>query len=201
MKPAPTRALPLALPLALLLSLALLLGGCSEPSSASGTPTASGSPSLPGATATDTGWIQLVIPMDDQAEQLLALAVDRASAPDLATWAAASSKQHRTELSLLRPLLRRMGLPGTNVHEGHDMPGMVTEADLARGRRLTGPAFDRFVLRQLRDHLSHSRRVSRSAARSAGSGEVRRLAARIADTRADQLKALPGGRGESDQGH
>ncbi|MFF1692954.1 hypothetical protein ACFVXC_04920 [Streptomyces sp. NPDC058257] len=68
----------------------------------------------------------------------------------------------------------------------------ITESDLARGRRLTGGAFDRFVLRELRDHLGQSRRVSRSAARSAGSSEVRRIAARVADTRAAQLKALPG---------
>ncbi|MFE6162630.1 DUF305 domain-containing protein [Streptomyces sp. NPDC056486] len=188
-----------ALALSLFLSLLLLLGGCSAPPAPPATPTTSTSastgPSLPGATATDSGWIQLVIPMDDQAEELLDLTKDRAHArtseSDLATWATGLAKEHRAELARLRPLLHRMGLPDTNVHQGHDMPGMVTESDLDRGRRLTGAAFDRFVLQELRDHLSHSQRVSRSAARSAGSNEVRRLAARIADTRADQLRALP----------
>ncbi|MGW5863518.1 DUF305 domain-containing protein [Streptomyces sp. NPDC055239] len=196
MKPAPA--------LALLLFASLLLGGCSTPSTAPATPTtpasastsasASTGPSLPGATATDSGWIQLVIPMDEQAEKLLDLTTDgaRAPAPDLKSWATGLTKEHDTELALLQALLHRMGLPDTNVHQGHDMPGMVTENDLARGRRLTGAAFDRFVLQELRDHLSQSRRVSRSAARSAGSSEVRRLAARIADTRSAQLKALPG---------
>ncbi|MEU5956270.1 DUF305 domain-containing protein [Streptomyces sp. NPDC047525] len=191
MKPAPALLASSLVP-SLALSLSLLLAGCSEPATPPAAPTTSASPSLSGATATDSGWIQLVIPMDDQAEQLLALAADRASAADLAGWAAATTKEHRAELALLKPLLHRMGLPDTNVHQGHDMPGMVTEPDLARGRRLTGAAFDRFVRQELRDHLSHSGRVSRSAARSAGSAEVRRLAARIADTRADQLKALPG---------
>ncbi|MGW6055977.1 DUF305 domain-containing protein [Streptomyces sp. NPDC055189] len=188
MKPAP------ALVLSLSLSLCLLLTGCSTPSGPSVTsaPSVTAEPSLPGATATDTGWIQLLIPMDDQAEELLDLAAERGgSAPGTATWASGLAKEHRSELSTLRPLLHRVGLPDTNVHEGHDMPGMVTESDLARGRRLTGAAFDRFVLKELRDHLGHSQRVSRSAARAAGSSEVRRLAARIADTRADQLKALP----------
>ncbi|MER5253089.1 MULTISPECIES: DUF305 domain-containing protein [unclassified Streptomyces] len=192
MKPAPaliTPALGLFLPLALVSS--LLLAGCSEPSAPAATPTPSARPALSGATATDTGWIQLLIPMDDQAGQLLELAADRASAPRLATWAVECAEDHGSELARLRVLLLRMGLPDTNVHRGHDMPGMVTEADLARGRRLTGAAFDRFVLQELRDHLGQSRRVSRSAARSAGSGEVRRLAARIADTRTGQLRALP----------
>lgn len=185
----PARAL--LAPSLLALSLALLPTGCSDTSGGPATPTAAGSPSLSGATATDTGWIQLMIPMDDQARQLLELTADRAAAPDLETWAAELTEEHGAELARLRPLLHRMGLPDTNVHQGHDMPGMVTESDLARGRRLTGAALDHFVLQELRDHLSHSQRVSRSAARSAGSGEVRRLAARIADTRADQLKALP----------
>ncbi|MEU6767060.1 DUF305 domain-containing protein [Streptomyces sp. NPDC046853] len=173
----------------------MLLTGCSTPSArpvSSGPSVSAPAPSLPRATATDTGWIQLLIPMDDQAEELLALTADRGSSPAVATWATGLAKAHRSELATLRPLLHRMGLPDTNVHQGHDMPGMVTESDLARGGRLTGAAFDRFVLRELRDHLDHSRRVSRSAARSAGSGEVRRLAAGIADTRADQLKSLPG---------
>ncbi|MEV8315837.1 DUF305 domain-containing protein [Streptomyces sp. NPDC059900] len=190
----PATALRLAPALAF--TLALLLTGCSEPSAssaptASSTPPVSVSPSLPGATATDTGWIQLLIPMDDQAEDVLELAADHGSSPDVATWAKSLAKAHRSELGSLRTLLHRMGLPDTNVHEGHDMPGMVTKSDLARGRRLSGAAFDRFVLKELRDHLGHSRRVSRSAARSAGSVEIRRLAARIADARADQLKALP----------
>ncbi|MGW6269660.1 DUF305 domain-containing protein [Streptomyces sp. NPDC055060] len=169
-----------------------LLGGCSTPPDDPAAPTtAAAAPSLAGATATDTGWIQLLIPMDDQAARLLDLAAGRASAPEVAAWATGHAEETHAELARLRPLLRRMGLPGTNVHRGHDMPGMVTEKDIARSRRLTGAAFDRFVLRELRDHLGHSRRVSRSAARTAGNDEVRRLAARIADRRSGQLTSMP----------
>ncbi|MGW2509018.1 DUF305 domain-containing protein [Streptomyces scopuliridis] len=183
----------LLLPL-LLLFLLLFLSGCSTtpPDRPAGSDRSSGpapSSSAP-FTATDSGWIQLMTPMSEQAGQLLAMASTHESAPPLASWATALAKEHRTELAQLRQLLRRMGLPDTNVHEGHDMPGMVTDADLDRARRLTGADFDGFVRQEIRAHLEQSARVSRSESRAGGSQEAKRLAARIADSRAEQLKTL-----------
>jgi uncharacterized protein (DUF305 family) len=179
--------------------LVVILSGCStqsaQPSRTAApadtaiisTPSTSSSPEF---TSTDSGWIQLVTPMDEQAEQLLSLATHHHSAPALTSWAADLAKEHRTELTQLRRLLHRMGLSDTNVHEGHDMPGMVTNADLEGAHRLTGTDFDRFVVREIRAHLEQSQRVSRSESQAGGSREARRLASRIADSRSGQLKTL-----------
>ncbi|MEV6424600.1 DUF305 domain-containing protein [Streptomyces sp. NPDC051662] len=178
----------------LLLSLPLLSSsGCSPTAERPATVDSSSSPAPSSSapfTATDSGWIQLMTPMNEQAGRLLALASARESAPPLSSWAAALAKEHRTELTQFRRLLGRMGLPDTNVHEGHDMPGMVTEADLDRARGLTGAEFDGFVRQEIRAHLEQSRRVSRSESRAGGGEEAKRLAARIADARAEQLKTL-----------
>ncbi|WP_326812718.1 DUF305 domain-containing protein [Streptomyces scopuliridis] len=182
----------LATPLPALL-LFLFLSGCSTPPDPPAGADRSSSPapsSTTPFTATDSGWIQLMTPMNEQAGQLLALASARESPPPLASWAAALAKEHRAELAQLRQLLDRMGLPDTNVHEGHDMPGMVTDADLDRARRLTGADFDGFVRQEIRAHLEQSGRVSRSESQAGGGQEAKRLAARIADIRAEQLKTL-----------
>ncbi|MEU0277449.1 DUF305 domain-containing protein [Streptomyces sp. NPDC006195] len=185
--------LPALLVLPLLLVPLLFLGGCSASADRPATPGRSAAPAPSSSapfTATDTGWIQLMTPMSEQAGQLLAMASAQDAAPPLASWAAALAKEHRTELAQLRQLLGRMGLPDTNVHEGHDMPGMVTEADLDRARGLTGARFDGFVRQEIRAHLEQSQRVSLSETRAGGSQEAKRLAARIADSRAGQLRTL-----------
>ncbi|MGW6601849.1 DUF305 domain-containing protein [Streptomyces sp. NPDC055036] len=186
----------LATPLSALLLLPPLLlssSGCS-PSAERPAPADSSSAPAPSSsapfTATDSGWIQLMTPMNEQAGRLLALAAAQESTPPLASWAAALAKEHRTEVTQLRELLGRMGLPDTNVHEGHDMPGMVTDADLDRARRLTGAEFDGFVRQEIRAHLEQSGHVSRSESRAGGDDEAKRLAARIADARAAQLRTL-----------
>ncbi|MEK8144765.1 hypothetical protein NKH18_33395 [Streptomyces sp. M10(2022)] len=83
-----------------------------------------GSLSTHGYSATDAGWIQLVIPMTDQALGLLDLAPARAHSPGSRP-GPPLSRPPTAPTSKAAPLRDRMGLPTTNVHEGHTMPGMV----------------------------------------------------------------------------
>ncbi|WP_433573248.1 DUF305 domain-containing protein [Streptomyces sp. CA-251247] len=97
--------------------------------------------------------------MNNQALELLSPVGGRGGDPALKAWAASLAAGHRAELGRLNALLDRMGLPRTDVHAGHDMPGMVTAADLGRARTLRGAAFDGFLGRELRAHLEQSARV------------------------------------------
>ncbi|MFI7325829.1 DUF305 domain-containing protein [Streptomyces rubiginosohelvolus] len=161
-------------------------------SSPTGTPAAT-SPST--STATDVGWVQLMTPMNQQAVKLLALAADRAAEPRVRDFAVRLRTGQEAELVRLRSLLTRMGLPGTDVHAGHDMPGMVTVRDLDAARAAEGPAFDRLVLVQIRDHLRQSAQVSRSEITSGGRADARELAAALVtarETSLAELERLPG---------
>ncbi|MFF4857284.1 DUF305 domain-containing protein [Streptomyces rubiginosohelvolus] len=153
-----------------------------------GTPTAT-------STATDVGWVQLMTPMNQQAVKLLTLAAERAAEPRVRDFAVRLRTGQDAELVRLRALLSRMGLPGTDVHAGHDMPGMVTVRDLEAARAAEGPAFDRIVLVQIRDHLRQSARVSRSEITSGGRADARELAAALVtarETSLAELERLPG---------
>lgn len=199
MKAGPPAASPLA---ALLLSAALLvpLAGCAgsdSPPSARESATSSGSPQSgsPGAgggfSPVDAGWVQLALPMTEQALQLLDLAPSRGADPRLASWAADVAAGHRADVAELRRLRDRMGLPATNVHEGHAMPGMVTAEHMAQAGKAEGADFDRLLLRLVRDHLEHSAKIGDSERRNGNGKAARDLAAALAGDRTDALRTAP----------
>lgn len=147
------------------------------------------------ATPTDIGWVQLMTPMNQQAVKLLTLAAERAAEPRVRAFAVRLRTGHEAELDRLRPLLTRMGLPRTDVHAGHDMPGLVTEQDLEAAHAAEGPALDRLVLARIRDHLRQSAQVSRSEITSGGRADARALARALVTAREGflaELERLPG---------
>ncbi|NGO87834.1 DUF305 domain-containing protein [Streptomyces sp. 196(2019)] len=196
-RPTPARPLPAPL-LSSLLVLSALLGltataGCSPaPAPVPAPPPAASAPATTVGTPTDAAWVQLMTPMNEKAVALLALAAERATTPPLRAFAARLRSTQEAELGRLRPLLARMGLPGTDVHAGHDMPGMVTEKDLAAARAAEGAAFDRLFLSQLRDHLRHSAQVSRSEITSGARADAKELAAALVTAREAALTELAG---------
>ncbi|MFI8269934.1 MULTISPECIES: DUF305 domain-containing protein [Streptomyces] len=147
------------------------------------------------STATDVGWVQLMTPMNQQVVKLLTLAAERATEPRVRDFAVRLRAGQEAELIRLRALLTRMGLTATDVHAGHDMPGMVTVRDLEAARAAEGSAFDRLVLAQIRDHLRQSAQVSRSEITSGGRADARELAAALVtarETSLAELERLPG---------
>lgn len=177
----------------------LAVTGCSTTSastpvrtSPAGTPvgTSAATPVGTPSGATDAAWLQLMTPMNEGAVELLTMAADRATDPGLRSWATDLAAAHRAELDRMRPLLRKLGLPATNVHEGHEMPGMVTPGDLAQARAAKGAAFEKVVVVQIREHLEHSARVSRSEIDAGSEAAAKKLAAALVEARADELDAL-----------
>ncbi|MEU9747098.1 DUF305 domain-containing protein [Streptomyces niveus] len=174
----------------------LAVPGCSAATPAS-TPvrtspvsTPAGVPAQTPSGATDAAWLQLMTPMNEGAVELLTMAADRATDPGLRNWATDLAAAHRAELDRMRPLLKQLGLPATNVHEGHEMPGMVTPGDLAQARAAKGAAFEKVVVVQIREHLEHSARVSRSEVDAGSEAAAKKLAASLVEARVAELDAL-----------
>ncbi|MFD4114409.1 DUF305 domain-containing protein [Streptomyces niveus] len=174
----------------------LAVPGCSAATPAS-TPvrtspvsTPAGVPVQTPSGATDAAWLQLMTPMNEGAVELLTMAADRATDPGLRSWATDLAATHRAELDQMRPLLKQLGLPAANVHEGHEMPGMVTPGDLASARAAKGAAFEKVVVVQIREHLEHSARVSRSEVDAGSDAAAKKLAASLVEARAAELDTL-----------
>lgn len=153
-------------------------------------PPASGPAPSRSGDPTDSAWVQLMIPMDDQAVALLAMAERRTADPRLRSWATRLRTAQDAELTALRGLRDRMGLPATDVHAGHNMPGMVTADDLVEARAAEGDAFDRLLVAQIRDHLRQSAQVSRSETTAGTRADAKERAKALVTARESQLADL-----------
>ncbi|MDT4985915.1 MAG: hypothetical protein QOI74_9 [Micromonosporaceae bacterium] len=139
---------------------------------------------------TDTAWTQLMIPMTAQVVTLLELTAARAANPDLARLATQLSAGYRGELVRLRTALSHAGLTATNEHDGHDLPGMVTPADLDVIGQRTGADFDALVVANLREEMQQSIRLAGSEQRSGQNVGCRAIAASIEKNRTASLNQL-----------
>jgi uncharacterized protein (DUF305 family) len=145
--------------------------------------------------STDTAWIQLMIPMTAQAVILLDLTATRASTAALAGLATRLGADYRGDLLRLRATLARTGLAATTEHNGHDLPGMITAADLEAIGQRSGAAFDAVAVRHLREEMAQSARLARSEQLAGRNGDCTALAASIGTTRTaalDRLNAVLG---------
>ncbi|GLW12570.1 hypothetical protein Misp01_76980 [Microtetraspora sp. NBRC 13810] len=140
--------------------------------------------------ATDVAWLQLLIPMTEQALPVLDAARGRTTDPRLLGLAARMGVEHRAQLRTLRDLLRRSGTPGVNVHEGHNMPGMVTPAELADGERAEGAGFDRFFTEHIGEYLRQSVLVAEGEKGSGADRDTKAFAAAMGRARAGELAQL-----------
>lgn len=133
--------------------LAALLAGCGQQA-----PAPPARPVASGLDATTRAFVELTIATDDQAVKLMDLGAARAADPALRSFAAGLASARRAELTELRAILDP--IPYVNYHEGHDMPGMPTEAELVA--LAASQDFDAEFTRLTRAHLTESSTVARS---------------------------------------
>ncbi|MEV6643941.1 DUF305 domain-containing protein [Amycolatopsis sp. NPDC051371] len=164
---------------------ALTMGGCATTGPA---PTAGpASPFNP----TDVAWLQLVVPMTENALSAARLAPSHAASPAVRAAADAVATPAERLLTQLKSIRDRAGLPASDVHSGHRMPGMITEADLVALRTGGGAEFDRRLVALLRAHAAQVVVLARGEQTSGADAETKRLAGEVgADgTRQEQVLA------------
>ncbi|GAA1267902.1 hypothetical protein Psi02_09780 [Planotetraspora silvatica] len=142
--------------------------------------------------ATDVAWLQLMIPMTEQAIRLLDLAPDKTADPRITRLAESLSADHHAELRRLHGLLDRSGVPYVNVHEGHNIPGMVTTDELKVITEAEGPAFDRLFADHTRDYLKQSVLVAQGEQGSGADTDTKAFAAAMAKAHTGELTRLAG---------
>ncbi|HEX2133243.1 MAG TPA: DUF305 domain-containing protein [Actinophytocola sp.] len=137
---------------------------------------------------TEQAFVQLAIATDDQAVKLLDLGAARVTRPALHDLATDLAAARRAELAALHGLLSAASVPYENLHEGHDMPGMPTEPELAGLR--TAADVDAEFIRLVRAHLTESATVARSAAEQVTHAATKAVAAGMVDEREAALARL-----------
>ncbi|MEU5961061.1 DUF305 domain-containing protein [Micromonospora parva] len=171
-------------------------GGRTEPApvaSSATTPPAAAVSTVPVVlNGTDDAFIQLLIPMNEGALALIdQLDTRPANAdPSLRALLGELRAAHQAELRDLRGLLAAGNVPELNIHAGHQMPGMVTEASLAEVRAAPDVEVPSRAAALIRAHLAQTVVLCRGEQTAGGSPELKALAGRIQQARTAELSAL-----------
>ncbi|GGO04175.1 DUF305 domain-containing protein [Micromonospora parathelypteridis] len=163
-------------------------------------PPAAAPPAAPVTTAsvllnsTDDAFIQLLIPMNEGALALIDQFETRPADadPSLRALLADVRVAHQAELRDLRGLLAAGNVAELNIHEGHQMPGMVTDTSLAELRAAPDAEVSSRAAALLRAHLAQTVVLCRGEQNAGGSPELKALAGRIQQARAAELSTLDG---------
>ncbi|MFB6726204.1 DUF305 domain-containing protein [Kribbella sp. NPDC056345] len=139
---------------------------------------------------TDAAWLGLMIPMNEQFLRILGFAPTNSTDPAVRRLAAELTVGHQAELKQLLALRDRARLPTTNAHAGHNMPGMMTEEEVVALQKLRGPAFDKVLRAEVKDHLTQSALVTRSVKAAGQEPGVKNLATAIEKHRTAQTARL-----------
>ncbi|MGI5242402.1 DUF305 domain-containing protein [Dactylosporangium sp. CA-139066] len=151
-------------------------------------------PSAPAGAAavlnpTDLAFLQLMISLDNSALPLFELVKDD---PALKAAATAGADGHRAELAALRAALTAGGgIEDPAQHAGHDLPGMVLDADLAAVR--DAPAGQRAAKAAaiLREHLGGTVALATSEGTAGSDPATKAAAAQVIDAHNKLLALLP----------
>jgi uncharacterized protein (DUF305 family) len=136
-------------------------------------PTAPDAGRLPeGANAADVLFVQMMIPHHEQALEMVALAPTRFEDEQMITLVEQIRDAQGPEIDLMRTWLEDRNLPEMTDHTGHAMPGMVSDADMARLAAASGTGFDTLFLRAM---IAHHEGAVAMAEEVLADGEAREL--------------------------
>ncbi|HEX8628552.1 MAG TPA: DUF305 domain-containing protein [Catenuloplanes sp.] len=150
----------------------------------------------------DITFAQGMVPHHQQAVVMADLAATRASAAEVKALAAKIKQAQAPEIEQLNGWLTGWGaaMPSAPAGGGHDMPGMnpqmpgmMTDKDMADLKTATGAGFDRMFLQMMIRHHQGAVEMARTQQQQGKGSAVKALAARIeADQTAEitQMQAL-----------
>ena len=140
---------------------------------------------------TDIAYLQLMISLDTSAAQLFDLIIAGGD-PVLGPIARSAADGHRAELAALRKALSDGGaIEDSSIHAGHDLPGMVVEADLAAIRAVPAAQQPAKALEVLRDHLTGTTALCGSEAKNGADPATKAAAVQVLDAHSKLLAQLP----------
>ena len=100
----------------------------------------------------DVMFVQMMIPHHEQAVEMAELAPGAGASPEVQELAAAIAAAQGPEITQMEAMLDRWGVGQMMDHSGHQMAGMVSDADMDRLRATSGAEFDRLFLELMIAH-------------------------------------------------
>ncbi|WP_211261509.1 DUF305 domain-containing protein [Pseudonocardia acaciae] len=152
----------------------------------------------------DVRFAQQMIPHHTQAVRMAELAPTRAASAEVKKLASAIQAAQQPEIDQLNAMLARWGAPaampgmdhGTAHGAGHDMAGMMSDADMGKLGQAKAAEFDRQFLTMMIAHHEGAVAMSATELRDGRDAEAKALAQKITDAQRaeiDQMRRLLAG--------
>ncbi|MEV0384930.1 DUF305 domain-containing protein [Nonomuraea sp. NPDC050643] len=151
--------------------------------------TASAQPSVTFNDA-DVIFAQMMIPHHEQAVETAELAASRAADPEVKELAARIEAAQDPEIQTLKGWLAEWGKPVPSGGMGHDMPGVMTEEEMAELEAAKGTAFDRLFARLMVVHHEGAIEMARTEQADGANAQAKELAKTIESTQRAEVKEL-----------
>jgi uncharacterized protein (DUF305 family) len=100
----------------------------------------------------DVMFVQMMIPHHEQAVEMAALAPAAGASPEVQDLASAIAAAQGPEIAQMEAMLDRWDVQPMMDHSGHQMAGMVSDADMEALADATGAEFDRLFLQAMIAH-------------------------------------------------
>ncbi|MEV6816930.1 DUF305 domain-containing protein [Micromonospora sp. NPDC051296] len=152
--------------------------------------------------AADVMFAQMMIPHHEQAVEMADLATTRASDPEVKQLAVQIKDAQAPEIAQLKTWLTQWGAPMPSASGGghgtghgtpdmdHEMPGMMSDADMAKLAAATGTEFDRQFLTMMIAHHEGAVTMSEEATTQGANPDAKALAQRIITTQQAEIDTM-----------
>jgi uncharacterized protein (DUF305 family) len=179
----------------------VLLGACSGNDSMSGMHSTSApapsSAQQAGHNADDVAFAQQMIPHHSQALDMAKLVPSRSTNPKVIDLASRIEKAQDPEIQQMRGWLTGWGAtPGTTQESmpgmDHDMPGMMSDADMQKLDQAKGPEFDKMWLDMMIKHHQGAVEMAKTELGKGSNADAKALAQKIIDAQQAEITEMQG---------
>ncbi|MEV4177140.1 DUF305 domain-containing protein [Nonomuraea sp. NPDC049709] len=161
------------------------MGGSSAPAATSAT-------AQPSSVVNDADvmFAQMMIPHHEQAVEMADLAPARAADPEVKELAAKIKAAQAPEIQTMKGWLTGWGKSAPEAGMGHDMPGVMSEEDMAKLRAAKGAEFDKLFAQQMIAHHEGAIEMARTEQADGASPQAKELARTIETTQRAEVEQL-----------
>ncbi len=183
----------------------LFAAGCSDDSTAThptehATATATSAAASTDFNDADVTFLQMMYPHHAQAVDMAKMVPSRTQNQQLIALAAQVEKAQAPEMQQITDLLAGFGKPApsaTEGHGGHDMPGMMTDAQMSSLEAANGVDFDKQWLEMMIDHHQGAVGMAQTELNSGVNPASRQLAAKIVADQEAEIATMRGMLGQN----
>ena len=158
-----------------------------------GTPSTSMGSTAGAVVMTDVMFAQMMIPHHQQAIDMADLALEESSgaSADVRVLAEQIAKAQGPEIAVMQGWLKSWGA-SSGMPMGHDMTGMMSDADMGELGQAAGPEFDRRWLTMMIEHHEGAITMAENVLERTQDADVEKLASAMVDGQQREIATMKG---------